>query len=288
MLITGGGNPAPKPPPPGPTEGFLVAFGPIDGLTNTRALPKPYFFQCPPLDTFPTDFTWTWNDFGTINGGMHSNPNYPALTTLQFDSLFVLDDGFANDIILARSQESMFERGRVLKALGDSMTPFAVQVGAMKAIGEWEPLGRRARAQLAVTMRAFHWETRSDEPDARYFTVQLTEFADAPLIQKIIPPKLSGTVPQRGPTTPARHGTTAHNGQRYVAVLDPNGLNENQRTLKDISIWAYGGSAPWRLILKASGSALSGIGPNDNLREKLGKRQPAVKIKVPWRQKGDM
>jgi hypothetical protein len=177
------------------------------------------------------------------------------------------------------------------------MTPFALQVGSMVSMGQWEPLGRRSHAQLAVTLRAFHWESRAGEPDARYFTVQLTEFKDAPLLQKIIPPNLSGqkntgrashtrgAASNRGGSSGG--GTTA-SGQRLLAVLDPNDLNSKQRTLRAISVWAYGGTAPWRLILKASGLDGKGIGPDDDLRKALGSRKPPVKIKVPHRTPGDM
>jgi hypothetical protein len=270
-----------QPPPPfdvpGPRDGFIIAFGPIDGVTNRRALDKPFFFQVPPLNQFPADWTWQWNDFGTIGSGMHSNPNYAQLASYSFDSCFVLDDGFNKDLVILRDDASIFERIRLLRNLGDSLTPFAMQVGSAQVWGQWEPLGRKQQSQVAVTLRSFHVETRSGEPDTRYFTLQLTEFMDAGPLSKIVPPKTT-TAMQPGSHQPRRDQITTSQGQR-MHLLKPADLLPENRTLRALATAYYGDPTKWKLIAKASN--LNNVGPDDDLRVALGSRTPPVKLRVP-------
>jgi hypothetical protein len=272
-------KPGKKPPPPDkvvPRDGFVVAFGPIAGLTDPKALAANFYFQVPPMDSFPAEFAWVWNDYGTIDSGMHSNPNYKQLTTITFDSMFVLEDGVNDHLIIATSKQSIFDRARTLKALGDSLTPFAVQVGSIHAWGEWEPLGPGSQQQMAATLRGFRWESRAGEPDTRYFNISITEFADAGALTKIAPPK----VPGQGHT-----GATVRNGQKIQATLVVTSLPKNLRTLAQIAKNQYGSASAWRLIAKASG--MPHTGPNEDLRVKFGSRKPPTKIYVPVRAKSN-
>jgi hypothetical protein len=42
--------------------------------------------QCPPLDEFPVNWSWTWTDYDTISSEAYSNPNSRDLATITLDS----------------------------------------------------------------------------------------------------------------------------------------------------------------------------------------------------------
>lgn len=171
--------------------GMIVVFHAITGYTKEGVLPEPFVFQCPPLESFSPKFGWAWNDYATLGygpgGGMHSNPQYGQLTTITFSSLFV-DAGMVDpqgriaspSYVVQPYLAGPLRAIRVLKALGSSMTPFAMQAGQPALWGEWEPLGRKGQAAMAVTLRNFEPEERAGEPDARYFSITVSEFPDVP------------------------------------------------------------------------------------------------------------
>jgi hypothetical protein len=192
----GGGNDRPRivpaaaqggaviePPKPGEL-GMIVVFSEIPGLTKAGVLSRPFFFQVPPLDAFSPKYAWNFNDYATIGFGMHSNPQYAQLATISFSSMFVdTMQGPRNPFYVVwpfTGSAGPLSGIKALRALGDSMTPFVMQAGQPELWNEWEPLGHRGRHALAVTLRDFSPEERAGEPDTRYFTITVSEFADAP------------------------------------------------------------------------------------------------------------
>jgi hypothetical protein len=192
--VQGTGSPRPRfdpggpliPPPRRGEMGMIVVFHEIPGLTKAGVLKRPFFFQVPPLDSFAPKYGWSFSDYSTLGLGMHSNPQYAELTTITFTSMFVdTKQGQANPFYVVwpyTGSQGPLDGIKALKDLGDSMTPFVMQAGQPELWNEWEPLGRHGQHALAVTLRGFEPEERAGEPDTRYFTINVTEFADAPAL----------------------------------------------------------------------------------------------------------
>lgn len=281
-------------------QGLVVVISAIDGVTPAalfKDLPNhAFYFQCPPLDALPRDKDWNWDDFGTIGSGMHSNPNYPGLPSITFETLLVDEswgwspgprliahaadangpdaapfaatpgDALSRQIVpgprwaVADLQNDPLWGARWLEALGDTMSPFALQWGQPQLWGGWDRV-------TAATLRSLHVEERSGEIDARYLRVSFTEYPDADAV----------AVPL--PATPGQH----HGGgnTRLLATLDSSRLPTGYRTLAQLAKNYYGSASLWRLIQKASG--LKGVTANQDLPSTVGKHHPPAKIKIPRR-----
>lgn len=250
-------TPAPpaKPEPSG--DGMLVALSAIPGLSNRGVLKKTFWFQCAPLDTMPQDYAWQWDDYATIDSGMHSNPNAPALDTYSFTSLFLDDDHRYRFAVIKNVH--VLGMVKALKAIGDAMRPFQLNFGQPQLWGIWD-------VAQAVTMRSLHVEERSGEIDARYFTVSFTEYPDAPA-----PHPLAAISPAGSNAAVTQQGT--------LATLDTSKLPSTMKSLALISKHYYHQTTSWRVIAKASG--LDNASANEDLRVKYGKMRPPAKVIVP-------
>jgi hypothetical protein len=266
-------------------RGTIVALSRIPGLTKPPILQRPFYFQCPPTDSIGPTLSWSWNDYATLGVGMHSNPAYRTLATITISSL-VVDTG---EVYEARGPGSRFSRWAAgphfaitdleqdlistmqrLRVVGDGMTPFALQWGQPALWGHWDYLH-------AVTLREFHPEERAGEMDARYFTLSVTEYPDAPRL-RAVPPPLPPGQGHRGGQVPG-----------VIAVLNSATLPAGKRTLAGLAKAYYRAPSKWRLIGKASHLLRYGIGSNTNLRnhKKIGRARPPRKIIIPKLPQGD-
>lgn len=284
-------------------QGLLVVISAIDGVTPAslfKDLPNnAFYFQCPPLDSLPRDKDWNWDDFGTIGSGMHSNPNYPGLPSVTFETLLVDEswgwspgprlvahaadangpdaapyaatpgDALSRQVVpgprwaVADLANDPLWAVRWLEALGDTMTPFALQWGQPQLWGGWDRV-------TAATLRSLHVEERAGEIDTRYLRVTFTEYPDA------------DAVAAPAPNTPGRrHGSGGHHSKLLVPPLDSSRLPTGQRTLAQLAKNYYGSASAWRLIAKASG--LKNVTANQDLPSTVGKRHPPAKISIPRR-----
>jgi hypothetical protein len=250
-------------------RGMIVALSRIPGLTGRNHLPRPLYFQCPPLEEMPRAYEWNWNDYPTLGVGTHSAPAYRQLPTVTFNSLFVDDTDIyragaklhagPHFAVAGLREGDILKYIAILRDLGDSMTPFALQYGQPNLWGRWDYLH-------AVSLRSFQTAERAGEIDARYFTVSFTEYPDAPRVRPAPPPAQPG----------ARPG-----GRSVLATFNSSRLPYNLRTLALIAKRYYKAPARWRLIYQAS--HLSGVGPNTDLRKskRAGRHKPPKKIIVP-------
>lgn len=271
-------------------DGFVIAFAEIPGLTAKGVLAKPFYFQCPPTEEFGPDFGWTFNDYTTLDRKTHSNPSSRNLTTVSFTTLLVEESWIDPRHLPARRGGKSGPRFAVaelpsggvlgavklLKRLGETMTPFAMQAGQINLWGEWEPLGQD-QPQMAVTLRSFRPVERAGERDARYLQVSLTEFEDAPDLRAISPPKppIAGDGHKNTPSTDK-------NGRKLLARLNTAKLPKGRRTMYELAKHYYGATSAWRLIAKANGIKLT---PSTDLWATLGHRRPAPVIAIPARPK---
>jgi hypothetical protein len=260
-------------------RGVIVALSRIPGLTKPPILERPLYFQCPPTESIGPTMTWTWNDYPTLGIGMHSNPGYRTLATLTISSLVVdTQEVFGvgpgrwragPQFALASLEQDLIRTMQRIRVVGDGMTPFALQYGQPKLWGTWDYLH-------AVTLREFHPEERAGEMDARYFTMTVTEYPDAPNLRPV--------------TAPLPPGQGHRGGQRpgILAVLNSATLPEGKRTLAGLAKAYYKAPSKWRIIGTASHLLSLGVGSNTNLRDhkKIGKARPPRKITIPKLPKG--
>lgn len=243
------------------SDGMIVALSRLSGLTSSSVLQAPFYFQVAPLDSMPQEYAWEWNDFRTIDGSMHSNPQGRTLPSWSFSSFFT--DDRTSDFLLIRDVH-VLTMIRTLKKIGDSMRPFQLQFGQPRLWGTWDVVA-------AVTMRGLHVEERAGEPDARYFTVTFSEYADADPGKAVAAPK---------PITNAAAASKA--GQDHpniIVTLDSARLPSNGRTFAQIAKHYYGDPSQWYAIARASG--LTNISANTDLVVTVGHRKPPPKIIVP-------
>jgi hypothetical protein len=254
-----------NPPPVAPSEaegdGLIVGLVAIPGVTSSKILKQPFWFQCPPTDEMPVDITWQWTDYNTIDAGMHSNPNGQGLDVFTFSTLFVDDDPH-HRFALYRDRH-VLSMLRELREIGDAMTPVQLQYGQPTLWGVWDRV-------VGVSLRSLHITERAGEVDARYLTVSMTEFPDVPRLVAVKPPHHPGN-------KSGSHSGSSKNG-RVLARLNSAHLPKGQRTLAEIAKRYYGSSSPWRLIAKASGLS---VGPTVDLPSTVGKKKPPPQIVVP-------
>ena len=259
-------------------RGTMVVLARIPGLTKPPILQRPLYLQCPALDSIGPQMSWTWNDYATLGIGMHSNPGYRTLATLTISSLVVdTTEVFGvgprwragPHFAITDLEQDLIATMQRIRVIGDGMTPFALQYGQPRLWGRWEYV-------KAVTLREFHWEERAGEMDARYFTLSVTEYPDAPNIR-----------PVRGPNVPGQ----GHRGGQVpgrLATLNSATLPAGKRTLAGLAKAYYKAPSKWRLIAKASHLLRYGVGSNTNLRDhkKIGRAHPPRKIIIPKLPKG--
>lgn len=263
--------------------GLLVGLSAIDGITPDgvfddrllAAFGGVFWLQCPPLDVLPVDYSWIWNDYATVDSGMHSNPQSRQLTTMTFSSLLVdtAESYKLGSYEIPGPNYAVADPGggvlwavQLLKKIGDSMRPFQLQWGQPNLWGKWDGM-------MAATLRSFHVEERAGEIDARYFTVGFTEYPDAKLLHYNPPPAAPGSAADH------RGAHTASNGQKMRASLDSSKLPANLNTLAALAKHYYGSSSQWRLIAKASG--LTNVTASQDLKGTLGKRHPPTRLQIP-------
>lgn len=265
--------------------GMSVMLQAIPGVTPAkvfRGLPgNVFYFQCPPMDVFPVERSWTWDDYATINAGMHSNPSYRQLKTITFSTLLV-DNAWiweqGNTQIrgprfatasLPQAADTILWAVDFLERLGNSLKPFQIAWGQQQLWGRWD-------GHMVCTLRSYHSEERANEDDARYLTLSVTEYADADDVTLAPPPQ-----PPGGNNTSHRGGYTTADGQKVIANLNSAQLPPSQDSLAELAKKYYGDPAMWKLIAKASG--LTAVGPNTDLNTSAaaGKKKPPARVVVP-------
>lgn len=260
----------PPPATPGPKRGKEAMPEPtgkglrvvLQRLSVTRKdlLEVPFLFQCPPLESFPRAYSWSFTDYDTVGAGMHSRPGSTDLATITFRSLFV--EAPAPFVVKKGTTFNPVYLAERLKALGDAKTPFQLLAGQPDLWGVFYDVN------MAVTMRSLDVEERAGEPDARYFTVSFKEF------RGVSPSEL---------TAGLRSNLQTATGDKVLAILTVRNLPVGMRTFRAIAKRYYGSSAPWRLIAKASGLSVAG---DVNLVARYANMIPSPKVVVPALKKG--
>jgi hypothetical protein len=205
-------------------DGLHVSLSAIKHETAKGVLKHPFFFQVPPLDTFGWDQEYTWNDYVTVHAGTYSRPGGRGLRSVQFDTMF-LDYDAPWTLLGAAHRPSPLAAGHELRQIMNSGTPFRLVV---KQAGLW---GHMEDLAMDATLRSVHFEQRAGEVDARYTTLQFTEWRDLNITRK-----------RKG----HRNGGHTKLPTRYTIQRSSN------KTLRDLSKHYYGETKHWRAIVHAN------------------------------------
>lgn len=264
------GRPVKRGARPHPTgAGLRIRLSRRHGLTRRGILEEPFYFQCPPLDSFRWSGTYSWNDYDTLTRGQFSRPGGRQLRTVEFQTLMVDYDppwaayDFSQTLTgptgveaapgrtpgkpaLKRSEPDPLGWTKQLRGLMWSGTPFNLLVGAPDLWGEWDI------RNMLVTLRSLDVEERGGEVDARYVNVSFTEYRDAAVPRRKIAPHLPATL------TVDKHGTLRAKDQSLHGI--------KFASLAHIARFFYGSSSKWRLITRAN-PELRHFPPSHNLSE---------------------
>lgn len=272
--------------------GSFVVFARIEHLTPPEVLEQPLIFPCAPLSSFPQEYSWSYDDFGTLGAQMHTNPQYPGLSSYTIDTLLP-DFDWEQPYTNTSTGLTPLEFCTRLRNLADTMKPFRFQVGNERYWGDWEPLGRHGARAVAVTMRSLRVEERDGEPGDRYVTLSLTEFIDAGQQTALTLSKLGlwhddstrvGGSPGRtsgAASSRVRGRFQDIQGRQWVGIEDVTMRRRGRDTLRDISLDYYHTASmrAWQAIVLANG--ISGISPSDSLADAALAGLIPYKLKIP-------
>lgn len=154
------------------------------GLTTRgEALNKPLVFQCPPLETFSTNFGFSHSDYDTVYGGQISRKGGRQLRTITFDTLLVDWGSYIVSEIPAHGgghASAMHHMSRRLIDICESGSPF--EFDAFHAAGLVDDLevdvSSMREISFTATLRSLRVEERHGEGDTRYLNVSFTEYVD--------------------------------------------------------------------------------------------------------------
>jgi hypothetical protein len=271
-------NPLPVlPNPPGFAQrhggpGLRLTFTRIPGLTKRTLLQHPYYFQCPPLDTFSRSGQFSHTDYDSLRTGQFSRPGSMQLRSFSFNTVHI-DWGapwtLLNKLPLnADEDETRFvssnfptplEAAYALEGLLESGTPFYFSAASPLL---WH-LPEIPHGRLPVTMRTLEVEERAGEVDARYFNINLVEFRR---------PVISAQAKGKG-----QRGRQGGSDRLPVSFFARN-LPANRDTMHELAKFYYGSASKWRVIAKANG--FTRLAGSVNLKAYFAK-QRSRKITVP-------
>jgi hypothetical protein len=280
-------------------RGLAVIFRRRPGETPRRLLQKPFYFQCPPTETFRWRAAHAHTDYDTVGAGQHDRPAGKQLIAVDFSTLFVdydppwaayrygTADNHGADRRLDgeyvppagdRGQRRMVGSGPRVNPLGwseqllelvESGAPFNLTVGQPNWWDKWDI------RNLAVTLRDLQVEERAGERDARYIEVQLIEHREMALKRQRRGAPVTVTVDQE-----TGRATWDDGDYEQHSVKSP--------TLRELAKQIYGDPSEWRRIAKSAG--LKGVTGGDSLEKYAGKHghgkkgERRIKIVVPERE----
>jgi hypothetical protein len=267
--------------------GSQIVLGEIDGVTKHGLFRHDkYYFQCPPLDEFGTDFTYNWIDYDTIRKGQFTRDGGPQLAVVTFRTLVVDNNssytvwrggdnhnsrtdkrepgGPAPDVIgVANDLDHIFHAG----------TPFNLRVWNKALYG-------RPDVDMAVTFRTLSTRENHGEPEARYFDMSFTEYRSPQLKQRGYgknKKKLPAVVQINGDGSCdeiKRDGKPIDRDHRTKI-----GDAKHPATLRKLSKHFYGNNKDWIHISHKNG--IRNFGPDDSLAKLRLKGKRYHKLTIP-------
>lgn len=165
------------------SDGLKIKLVRIPGVTDKRLLPVPYYFQCPPTDTFTLNYghesqTYSVIPTGTSRGGQYKRVGGRKLRAVSFSTIVVDWAEFMirshQDANAANGYDSLQDLVERLQHMAENGSPVH-----LLAAHDWadEP-----EIDFYATMPDLALHEQGGEPDARYADVSFEEWRD-PVVQ---------------------------------------------------------------------------------------------------------
>lgn len=159
-------------------EGLRVKLDPIPGVTPKKLMPRNgFYFQCPPLDEFGTEYAFSHTDYDTPVKGQFSRKGGRQLRIATFDTL-VVDQGLFTIIQRDIHIEDFNERLVKICERGD---PFVLTVAHQMPPHGYDTWGQTLAGpelQMEATLRSVKIAEKAGEGDARYLNVSFVEYRE--------------------------------------------------------------------------------------------------------------
>lgn len=163
---------APPPPPTFTGAGFRVRLARLKGLTDSKLLPWPLFFQIGSLDDWEVVADGAHEDYETIGAGEFSRKGGGRkLKEVEFHTMILFQDA---SWLTVHGVDPFYVRNQV-EGLRDTRSPFELMVTL--ATGQIE-------LKMDATIRHSGRVLKAGEPDARYIDVQMKEYRDPVVKQR--------------------------------------------------------------------------------------------------------
>jgi hypothetical protein len=159
-------------------EGLRVKIEPIPGVTKKGLIPRDgFYFQCPPLEEFGTDYAHSHTDYDTPTKGQFSRKGGRTLRTVSFDTLVVDQGSFT---ILGRDVEIEEFCDRLVK-ICERGDPFIFTVAHQmppRGYASWGRTLAGPEIQMEATLRTVRISEKAGEGDARYIGLSVVEYRE--------------------------------------------------------------------------------------------------------------
>lgn len=225
--------------------GLRVHLSSVPGITEGGLLTTPFVFQCPPMDEFSVDYSFSHADYDTATAGQFSRPGGLQLRTTSFDTLFVDFASFA----ITEDFPPIEDMTADLIELCETGSPFLLTVAHQLPPGGFSNWGLTLAGpelQMYATLRTVRVTERAGEGDARYSNVSFVEYRD-PVVATF---RLGKQVKRPGGKTFPRGVTMGPDGK---GVTDKGFLLQDVLTLSSLARSFYGKAEGAKWIAAANG-----------------------------------
>lgn len=265
-------------------EGLRVRIQPVPGLTNGKLMhANGFFFQCPPLEEFTSEYAGAHSDYDTSASGQFSRPGGKQLRIASFDTLFV---DFARWAVIKKPIEIEQLTKQLIK-LCESCEPFLLTVAHSLPPHGYDTWGKTLAGpelQMLATLRTLKVSEKAGEGDARYVNVSFTEYREP--------------FADEDATGKTHHKHYKHDWPKTVLLFYDGAARDkkthemigfpplNPVTLNRLAKHYYHHPNLWTHIAKFKGNHIKNWGPNDQLLDYYRPRRPhrkdwPIKIRIP-------
>lgn len=262
-------------------EGVRVQLAKVQGATKDGLLEVPFRFQVPPLESIQRVAAFGYTDFDTLRSGQHSRPLGRQLRTIAFQTLVVDWDAtfaiYPNPAPTVSSDDvwDVIKVVGALEKIAFAGTPIQLSYGQPSLWGTWD-------FDEHVTLRNVTSEEKAGEVDARYISLEFTEYRSL----KLSTQSYGSGAKNSGPKANESKTPTTIQVTSKGSTLDTGDQNhkfgDDDMTLSKVSKHFYGTTHDWDLIAKANKSLKdNNWTPSRPLVELLKHVKAPVKIKVP-------
>lgn len=261
-------------------DGLLVAIYAIPHLTDPDLLKVPFFFQCPPLDTFWRSYAYDYSTYQTLRHGEMASPQGVRLTVVSFATLFLAYQSDATFAVTPAPMDATRELIRILKTgtpFGLSASNHELWPAGKDALGSKYDVHMGPSSGNAAVLTSLDVEERAGEIDARYVNVSFQEYKD---------PRITRRRLGRGKNRTANRGrkvpTTVYIDQKGTARLEGGHEVVRDADLRKLAKHFYGEQAQWRTIQAVKANGLKGVQGSTDLGSVAKKRKDtSIKVRIP-------